>query len=241
MQNPPQDPKPRQRKRPDTWQANFRTRRLALIIAYVVTLLAVSSTQAVIVINADEVGGNVVFTLSGSLNTDSLDSITEVDDSFSFHQDRILPLQLSGVPPGNFTQISFGTALPLTTINRAHLANLKGPAGYGQDFGFGTFHPSTNLGSIFGFEKFTPNSGLGSLHFPASYSSLSELTASMSFEGTFTSLNLAPGTYEWDWSNSSTQVQDSLILQIGVPEPSATMLMITGLAALCWLCRKIVS
>ena len=242
-----QDPNPRKIEHRNTLRAApaapaSQTRKLPLILALAVMLLAARSAQAVIMINANEVGGNVVFTLSGSLNTGSIDSITVMDDNSSYHQDHILPYNHSGVPPGDYSFIFFGSPLPLGA-NTGFLANLTGPSGYSAGGPFVEFsHPSTNPGSLFGFYKLI-NPDLGSVFFPSSYSNLAPLSASMSFTGTFSSLNLGVGTYQWDWFNSSTNVHDSLIMQIGdsVPEPSAAMLLVIGLAALGWLCRKIVA
>jgi hypothetical protein len=215
-------------------------RPLPLTLALAVMLLAASSAHATIMINANEVGGNVVFALTGSLNINSLDLITVVKDYGSLREDRIVPYERSGVPPGVITAIFFGTPLPLDVHNQGLLANLTGPSSYGS--GGTLFHPSSNPGSIFAFSKFTPNSGLGSIQFPFSYSNLSMISASMSFAGSFSSLGLTPGTYQWDWFNSSTNIHDSLILQIGsVPETSTAMLMAIGLAGLGWLRHKIVA
>lgn len=223
----------------------LRTRKLPLILALAVMLLSANSAWAMITINANEVGSDVVFTLSGSLNTDSLDLITVIDPNTSPLQDRIIPFQRSGVPPGVITAIFFGSPLPVSVFNQGRLANLKGPSSYGPGPDSQSFHDSTNPGSIFAFSKFThfgPDFGQGTLNFTISYTSLSPLAASMSFAGTFSSLGLTPGTYQWDWFNSSTNIHDSLVLQIGsVPEPSAEMLMVIGLAALVWLRRKIVA
>ena len=230
-------------KRHNSWSAVFAatgwlTRKVTLMIVLAVVLLGASSARAVIYISANEVGGNVAFTLSGSLDLKSLDQITE---TFHSSSDFVEPQTHSGAPPGIITRVWFGTPGPSNVqVNEGRLTNLTGPSFFGPDLGHGGVQqPSNNTGSIFGFIKFTPNSGLGTLDFPISYTSLSQLSASMSFTGTFSSIGMTPGTYQWDWFNSSTNIHDSLVLQIGVPEPSATMLMIIGLAALGWLCRKI--
>ena len=245
-QETPQNPNPRESKHSNSGRAALaasgsQTRKLPLMLAFALMVHVASSAQAVIKINADEVGGNVVFTLSGSLNTGSLDSTMVVNDSSHFHGDYI-NLFRSGAPPGFYWEINFGTPLPLAGVNQGILANLTGPFTFGTAAdNISASHPSTNPGSFFEFGHFI-NADLGFVSFPLSYSNLAPLSASMSFTGTFSSLNLAPGIYEWNWFNSSNKIHDSAILQIGsVPEPSATMLIAIGLAALGWFCRKIVA
>src|SRR5215218_3745035 len=46
-------------------------RKLPLLIALVIILSATGSSQATMIVDAGEIGGNVVFTLSGSFNTAS--------------------------------------------------------------------------------------------------------------------------------------------------------------------------
>jgi len=243
-QKTPEDPNPRKRKQRNPWRAALatlgsQTRKVPLILAFAVVFLAESPAEAVIAINADQVGGTILFTLSGTLNTGSLDAQT-VESHFS--HDIVEPQEHSGAPPGVITRVWFGTPGPsFVPVNVGRVANLTGPSFFGP--GVGLDQPSNNTGSMFGFIKFTPNSDLGTLDFPLSYVSLSPLSASMSFTGTFASVGMTPGIYQWDWFNSSNNIQDSLVLKIGdgVPEPSAVMLIVLGLAALVWLRRKVVA
>jgi hypothetical protein len=60
----------------------------------------------------------------------------------------------------------------------------------------------------------------------------------MSFDNqTFDTMGLRPGFYAWTWG---TGVQDSLNLNIAVPEPGSTLLLLgAGLACLGFLRRKL--
>ncbi len=211
-----------------------------VILALAVMLLAASSAHATMMVYADQVGGNVVFTLSGNLNTDSLGQRFTV--TIQTPTDFLVPNYVSGVPPLVETAFEFGTpgSAPVV-VNGGALPNLTGPSSFGfGGIGRSVDQPSNNTGSFF---EFINTLGVGSLSFPPSYFSGSPLSASMSFTGTFSSLRLTPGTYEWNWFNSSTNAHDSLVLEIGsVPETGSTaMLMAMALAGLGWVRRKMVA
>jgi hypothetical protein len=91
------------------------------------------------------------------------------------------------------------------------LQNFFGPSNFGA--GGLLIQTATNTGSIFNFYA---SSAVFLLD--ATYTSGASLANTMTFPGTFASLGMTPGTYEWTWSNGD--FSDNLILNIGqsVPE-----------------------
>jgi len=145
----------------------FNLSAAAVVIA--VTSLAASSAQASIIINANEVGGDVVFTLSGSVNKNSL-----TPTGMSQFQNNT-----DSIDPSN-GQLFFGTP----QINGGFfysLPNLGGPPNFGPGpFTFG----SVITGSIFNFYASS-----NEILLDAFYISGTSLANTMTFAGkTFASL-----------------------------------------------------
>ncbi len=213
LKNPLQDSNQRISKNRDTWRSanaapGSHKRKLPLVLALAVMLLAANSAKATIIIDASEVGGGVVFTLSGTLDLASLQLI---------ESGVIVP----GIDSISGSGLFFGSD-PTSPVSY-YGATFTGP--YPTTFGSGNiqFSLSSGPGSIFGFG---PSPGVA-FNVADSYISGTTLANSMTFLGTFTSLGLSTGTYEWNWSNGSAS--DSLILQIGsasVPEAGSTLTLL---------------
>src|SRR6266446_9078558 len=148
----------------------FRLSAAAVVIA--VTFLAASSVHAVVIIQASETGGNVVFTLSGWVNLRSVSANFATEPGSS---DTIWP-SAGGLLFGT-TQNNNG--------NVYDVPNLIGPSNFGP--GNAASVSVTNTGSIFNFFAPTPNGGM---LLDASYTSGSSLSNTMTFPGTFASLGM---------------------------------------------------
>ena len=183
---------------------------IPLLLALAVMLLAASSAQATIMISASEVGSDVVFTLSGSVD---LNSVPSSYGSQGPNNSNLLIAnagQLFFATPGSNNGLFYS------------LQNFSGLSNFGAGGIF--IQTATNTGSIFNFYA---SSAVFLLD--ATYTSGASLANTMTFPGTFASLGMMPGTYEWSWSNNN--VSDNLILNIGqsVPEGGSTLALL-GLA-----------
>lgn len=163
-----------------------------------------TTANAAYFIQASEIGGNVVFTGSGSLNLTALtpSSLIAPNTSFVYASGSSIILgnpeatQLfSGIlPPGNFGSGNFAGTTTTTGAQIGVLGtNLRAPLGYISGASLGT--------STATFES-----------------------------STLSSLGLAAGNYVWSWGQGASS--DTLTLQIGdvsaVPEPEAWGMMLLG-------------
>jgi hypothetical protein len=186
--------------------------RLAFLIAFMFAGFA-TSAQATIIVNAVEMGGNVVFTTEGggSLN------LAAWSDPGSSNQ-------FSGVTPDEGAILIGDTpAVPVDWYDTAE--NFSFPASFGTRNG--TFSSSgTPDDVVFGF---TGNAGF--LVVPVGYASGDPLSGSATYIGEtfFTLGGMIPGSYEWSWGSGETA--DSFTLNI-VPEPSTGILTSLGLVGL---------
>lgn len=159
------------------------------------------SAMAAYTINVTEVGGNVVASGSGSINT------------------AALPLFPSATRPlvrsGNALLYIGGTAHLDTPMSLSAPGSIAGPTSFGA--------------TLINTEADVVSGGLvgiiGSasrLFVPPAYVSQSPMTSSATWNGaTFASLNLLPGTYTWTWGAGPTA--DSFTVQIGPPPAPASI------------------
>jgi hypothetical protein len=180
-------------------RAGSQKRKLPLCLVLAVMLLAATSAQATIMINASEVGSDVVLTLSGSVDLNS------VPASYGSQGPNNSNLLIA-----NTGQLFFGTPGANNGLFYS-LQNFFGPSNFGTGGPF--IQTATNTGSIFNF--YASNAVF---LLDATYISGASLANTMTFPGTFASLGMTPGTYEWTWSNGD--FSDNLILNVGqsVPE-----------------------
>ena len=176
-------------------------------------LFAAGSARATLMINASEVGGDVVFTLSGSVDLNSLESTTGGANATAIN------------PSAGIVSISTPTG---GSVVFQFLQNLSGPSNFGPG---GANLASSSAGDPFFFAAFNQHLAL-----PQGSNGLN-LSGSMTFSGaTFASLGVTPDTYQWSWTRTSTGVSDNLILQIGpasVPDTGSTLSMLgLGLAGM---------
>lgn len=163
-----------------------------------------TTANAAYFIQASEIGGNVVFTGSGSLNLAALTPSSLIAPNTSFVHASAGDITLGNpdatrlfagiLPPGNFGS---GEFTGLTTTTGAQIGvlgtSLRAPLGYIS-------------GAYLG-------------------------TSTATFESsTFSSLGLAAGNYVWNWGQGASS--DTLTLQIGdvsaVPEPATWGMMLLG-------------
>lgn len=170
-----------------------------------------SQSQASVVMNAEQVGGDVVISGGGTLNLDAL-TRTPWD-----------PISMSPAIRPSRSEFFVGAAGFLDIYTGV----FSGPSIIGSDI---TTAATSGTGSIFGLAI----EGDNWLLVPQGYTSGSALLASALFAGqTFASLGLAVGTYVWSWGEG--QNADSFTLNVGVaavPVPAGLPLLAAGLGAL---------
>ena len=173
--------------------------------------------RATVIVNANEIGGDVVFAGGGTFNLTDLTSFG--GSSINAGIDPSIPQAFFGANPG--------TNLPIDLYG-----NIVSPGPFGPG---GAAFPTLGSGDRFGVNPFR-------LIVPAGYTSGSMLNASNTYTGaTFASLGVTPGTYIWSWGSGVNA--DSFTLNIvgtsnGVPESGSTALsMLLGLGALALLVR----
>jgi len=186
-------------------------------------LLAAPAANASIIIDVQEVAGNVVASYNGTLDLAST-AFKEAD--------RVASLSLlgSGNQPGALQFYSTEGAVDDYNL-----------------LGF-TSAPNTNVltgtasgGNIFGdyllIDFIAPDS-YGQIWVNDGYQSGANISGSNTFIGTdFTSLGLNSGSYTWTWANGSAS--DSLIVNVGpVPVPPALWLFGSGLLGLVGMARR---
>ncbi len=185
-------------------QPTPKKRKLPLLLAIAVLLMAAIPAQARITINVSEVGNDVVFELSGSVNMASLvlSSTGNPGTGFVPTMDPSIPL-IQMVPSvsdnESWTYDSFTTS------------DFSGPSSFG--FGEVIFVASSSAGAPFMFSL--PHDGLPfNIGFNSGYAGIAIYSTMTFANATFGTLEINPGTYEWTWSTGG--VSDSLILNIGI-------------------------
>lgn len=173
--------------------------------------LLAGQAQAAIVVNVNQVGGNVVFAFSGSLNLASTLG-KQADRNASIHDVN---------PAGAFLRSMSGNA------DDYNLNLTASP-----DFGNGT---TTGGGISTGDNLLLESGGFNQIWVPDGYVSGALMSGTMTFTGkTFASMGLFTGAYDWTWSNN--QVSDFARINIGatpeqVPEPASLALVALALGA----------
>jgi hypothetical protein len=193
----------------------------ALAVAFAVMLLAASSAQATIMINADQIGPDVVFSYAGSINLSSVSGGVPTSGS------------AGGSINPSLANLSFAPG-PITLFD---LPSFLGPGTFGPGM-FTSAAVSTGQAFLFLGPFVSPAIGL-----PSGYVTMTPLTGSMTFNSaTLASLGANPGTYVSTWGPAGG-INDSITLQIGsapVPDTGSTMLLMgIGLAGLGFLRRQI--
>jgi hypothetical protein len=198
-----------------------RSHHSALRLLAVTTLVTIASAvtavtaQASYIVNATEIGGDVVFTGSGSLDLTSW--------NFQANAGRG-----AWVQPDN----SFGVGGPAAAdYSRGIDTNFAGPATIGPGIQFISAASVTGDFTGLGFTGST-------LIVPRDYVSEQQTAGSATFSGrTFNTLGITPGSYQWTWGSGATA--DSLTLNVGaVPVPAAVWLFGSGLLGLVGVARR---
>jgi hypothetical protein len=145
-----------------------------------------------------EVGSDVVFSGTGTVNTTSLGS------SVSFTDPSIINAGLAELinKPG---------------ANGIQYGGISGPSNFGP--GGVSPAPDTSSGDLVGIAGF-----FGNIYLPSGYVSGAQLDSTATFTGeTFSSLGISGGTYTYTWGTGGSA--DSLVLQVGpavTPTPTPT-------------------
>ena len=191
-------------------------RRLYLLVGLLVGLLLVGTApvRATVIVTAEEIGGDVVFSGSGTL-----DLTAWTGQFFGFNSGPSI------VQPAG-TRFTVGATSLIDLYSTP--SNYSAPSPFGP--GISTIAATSGSGDQFGIVS------AASLYVPHGYASGGALSGSATYAGeTFASLGMTPGTYVWSWGSGSSA--DSLTLNI-VPEPTAVLLLATGLAGLAWRSRR---
>ena len=184
------------------------------LIAASVGLSFASPAEAAYTITFQEVGGSVVSTGSGSLNTSALTFVHSF--AIGAQQNGLSAFALVGI--GDYSDFS----------------GLLGPSSFGS---LGVRVADASLGNLVGVYGYS-----GNLFTPQEYTSGSDLGISTATynNSTIGSLGLTPGSYVYSWGQG--EMADSLTVQIGdagaVPEPSTWAMMLLGFGAVGFAMRR---
>ncbi len=180
----------------------LKKRKLPLLLAIASLLLAASPALATVVINVSQVGNDVVFDLTGSVNPNSLLYVSN-NPGTGLVPTMDPSIALIHMVPSDWTSEPW-------TYDSYSASEFSGPPNFG--FGEVIFVASSCGGFPFLFSL--PHDGLP---FQVGFNSLyagATLHSFMTFANvTFGTLEVGPGTYEWTWSTGG--VSDNLILNIG--------------------------
>jgi hypothetical protein len=175
---------------------------VVLIAGYFACLCIPATAEAGVVLDIQQVAGNVVATATGTVDLSAL-SIIETGT------------------PGNGMLPAFGVVQVGTTLVEDNVwGNIAGPASFGP--GTGLFeHSSSHSGDFFG----VAGKGQG-IEVSTTYVSGAPLSGTATWaDATFSSLGLTPGTYNYTWGSGPTA--DTLTVNI-VPEPASLWLGVIG-------------
>lgn len=157
------------------------------------------SAMAAYTVNVTEVGGNVVASGSGSINTAALPLVSSA----------AIPV----VRGGQALLYIGGTPHAFSQMDLSPFASITGPAS------FGTLLVDTEPDAVSG--GFVGVDGTAArLFVPHGYVSQSPMASSATWNGkTIASLGLTPGSYTWTWGAGPTA--DSFTLVIPAPAPAS--------------------
>jgi hypothetical protein len=182
-----------------------------LAAGFVISLLNPQQARATVIINAAEVGGDVVFSYSGTIDLTGLGAPTA--DGTANMNSAINP-NFGAVLVGNGQVMDFWQG-PYTFIP-------FGPGGFAA--------PSSEAGP--GFSIYSDGFGIFD-----GYVSNAFVSGSMSFNGaSFASLGMLPGTYEATLPSDNVLLNIGPV--VNVPEPGTLALLAFGLLGYALLRRK---
>jgi hypothetical protein len=177
----------------------------------VAAILAGASAQpadAAIIVNISQVNSDVVATFSGSLNLAAL----TFNGQFGI---------VGGIAP-TLAIFANGNGGPLSVDG---YSGLTGPTSWG---GGGGLVSTSNTGALFDISGAAPGTFV---EVPHLYASGSALSGSSTFANqTLSSIGLIAGTYTYTWGSGLTA--DSVVVNVGTPEPGSWLLVTLGLASL---------
>lgn len=176
--------------------------------------LCTPSSKAAVVININEVGGDVVATSSGTINTTGFDSQSGLTTSTGF-------IRGTSFNPNWFCAVGTGTSAG--EVGAYLISNFTNDNNDICTTSAGAM-ASLNSGDFVGLVSRSAGEGADVVYVPVGYASGDPLSGSSMWAGaSFASLELNPGTYVYTWGTGETA--DSLTLNIGdvliPPEPSA--------------------
>ena len=188
-------------------------RNQSVLLALVIALLGAVPARATIYLNAVEDAGDVVFTLSGNLN---LGSVT-----FNRESGATDGINASG------PVISMGAVYPnIYSASLYYMEAITGPL----SFGTGMSYANSGSGDVLYFSPYLATHP--SIAVASDYVSGAALSGTMTFANrSFATLGVVKGNYVWSWTNSTTEISDSLSMELAsvppltaVPEPAAAIL-----------------
>jgi hypothetical protein len=201
-------------------------RKLPLLTALAIMLLAASSAQAAFIVTIEQVGSDVVYTGSGSIDTSALMSL---GSSFGVPFTGLTP-DLGRCVGGKISP----RPTPVPSVD--NYSGASGPASFG---------PGSLANATSGEGDFVSIQGDGSLFVPVGYVTGNPLSFTDTIRmRTIAGLGITTDTYVWTWGSGATA--DSFTIYAGVPLPtpdsgSTVLLMGLGLASLGLLRRKVVA
>ena len=192
---------------------------VCLLLGIAVWIASAGRSEASIIITAQETGGNVVFSYTGSVDTTGFPNPGSVVTSNAFINPSVPAFEFSPGTGSNFQRYGLGAVTPAW------------PA-------FGTGGPNTTAAHSGSLLYLSYGGSTRKLGLPVSYSSGTTLNGSMTFNSaTFSSLGITPGTYVYDISVAGNASQT--ITLNAVPEPSiASMLAVVAMGGCGWIGRR---
>ncbi|NMP33165.1 PEP-CTERM sorting domain-containing protein [Thalassotalea sp. M1531] len=186
-------------------------------------ILAISGiANAGLIVNVDNVGSNLVFSWSGSVNLDSTLGLQDSNRSFSTRYDRQSFFRIAGQDQSGLDDYNlFFTSIPNWDSIGTNVTLLSGTVA-----GEGLFFEQSS----------SPSSSTNQLWLSDGYISNSSIIGSMTFLNTnIASAGFNIGSYTWAWENQG--VSDSLTLNVnsassggqGIPEPTTLAIFALGL------------
>lgn len=181
--------------------------KLTLIMMAVIMFSSLS--HAAVTINVNEVTGDVVASLSGTIDTTGFDSQSGLTDT----QGAIVG---TGFNADWNCYVRAGTSLG--NIGAYIIADFTNHNVDVCSTG-GLFSASSGSGDMVGVASRIANTDV--IYVPSGYVSGTPLSGTSTWPGeSFTSMSLIPGTYVFTWGTGATV--DSLTINIGEPEPGST-------------------